>query len=38
MTVQQLWPGDTQIEKLPFTIRTAEVATGRYLITSIDYL
>lgn len=37
VTVQQQWPGDTAIEKIQQTMRTAEVAPGRYRITSIDH-
>ncbi|WP_336086418.1 hypothetical protein [Nocardia sp. SSK8] len=37
VTVQQQWPGDTAIEKINQTMRTTEVSTGRYRITSIDH-
>ncbi|GAD82885.1 hypothetical protein [Nocardia asteroides] len=37
VTVQQQWPGGTEIEKIQQTMRTAEVAPGRYRITSIDH-
>ncbi|MFC4377204.1 hypothetical protein ACFO5K_24290 [Nocardia halotolerans] len=37
VTIHQQWPGDTGIEKIHQTMRTAEVADGRYRITSIDH-
>ncbi|UGT53209.1 hypothetical protein [Nocardia asteroides] len=37
VTVQQQWPGEAAIEKIQQTMRTAEVAPGRYRITSIDH-
>ncbi|MFC4124542.1 hypothetical protein [Nocardia rhizosphaerae] len=37
VTVQQQWPGDAEIEKIQQVMRTAEVAPGRFRITSINH-
>ncbi|KAF0848027.1 hypothetical protein [Nocardia caishijiensis] len=37
VTIHQQWPGDTAIEKVHQTIKTTEISTGRYRITSIDH-
>lgn len=37
VTVRQQWPEDLAPEKVAYLVRTAEVSTGRFLITSIGY-
>ncbi|MFE3322853.1 hypothetical protein [Nocardia sp. NPDC059195] len=37
VTLHQKWPGDTEVEKIAFVIRTTEVSPGTHKIASITY-
>ena len=37
VTLHQKWPGDTEVEKIAFLIRTTEISPGTHKISSITY-